>query len=141
MMSILKQSLWVTTVVSVVVSSCLAFTNPNQSASHTTITTSKTRSLSPLFATASSMLPEGIIKTVTTPGNENRRVNLGDIATVKYSCYVPEQNQKPFAKATKQKVVRSFIYFCGGTTRTSVHRSFSRISPSHTLLLRVGCWR
>jgi hypothetical protein len=140
MMNILKQSLWVTTVVSVVVSSCLAFTNPNQSVSHT-ITTSKTRSSSPLFAAASSMLPEGIVKTVTTPGNENRRVNLGDIATVKYSCYVPEQNQKPFAKATKQKVVRSFIYVCVGTTRTSVHCSFFSHIPSHTLLLRVGCWR
>ena len=91
------------------------------------------------------MLPEGIVKTITTPGNENRRVNLGDIATVKYSCYVPEQNQKPFAKATKQKVVRSLYrnYF---DISTSIVVPCSRISLSLSLsltfiLLHVGCWR
>jgi hypothetical protein len=56
------------------------------------------------------MLPEGLLKTITVPGSGDR-ASLGDIATVKYSCYVPTNNQitnnnKPFAKATKQKMVK-----------------------------------
>jgi hypothetical protein len=63
-----------------------------------------------LSVAASSLVPEGIVKTVTTEG-KGRPINLGDIATVKYTCYLPNDadnnnNNKPFAKATKQKMVR-----------------------------------
>jgi hypothetical protein len=101
---ILSKQAWVMTVAMAVVagSSCLAFV-PHPSVSPTP----KTNSSVLLASTLSYMLPEGIVKTITTPGNENRRANLGDIATVKYSCYVPEKNEKPFAKAMRQKVVGS----------------------------------
>jgi FKBP-type peptidyl-prolyl cis-trans isomerase len=57
-----------------------------------------------LFSSAAAgMLPEGLVKTISKPGS-GVRANRGDIATVKYSCYVPDG--KPFAKATKQKLVR-----------------------------------
>jgi FKBP-type peptidyl-prolyl cis-trans isomerase len=48
------------------------------------------------------MLPEGLVKTVSKPGNGNA-AKLGDIATVKYTCYVPDS--KPFAKSSRQKLV------------------------------------
>jgi hypothetical protein len=54
-------------------------------------------------AAAGSASSDGLVKTITTPGNPGQKANLGDIATVKYTCYVP--NSKPFAKATKQKMV------------------------------------
>jgi FKBP-type peptidyl-prolyl cis-trans isomerase len=61
-------------------------------------------------------LPDGIVKTVMTPST-GRRIKLGDIVTVKYTCYLPSPdgkgissnsnnyNGKPFAKATRQKMV------------------------------------
>ena len=51
-------------------------------------------------------LPEGIVKKVSKPGMGSA-VNLGDIATVKYRCYLPsDQSAPPFAKADRQKMVR-----------------------------------
>jgi len=54
----------------------------------------------------SSTLPDGITKTVTKPGT-GKPLRLGDVATVKYSCYVPsgDEPSSPFAKSPKQKVV------------------------------------
>jgi hypothetical protein len=51
-------------------------------------------------------LPEGVIKTISKPGN-GEPVTLGDIATVKYTCYLPgdDSSVAPFAKAEKQKLV------------------------------------
>jgi hypothetical protein len=57
--------------------------------------------------TATETLPEGLLKTVVQPG-QGQRVNLGDIATIKYSCYIiPEDDSTtvPFARALSQKVV------------------------------------
>lgn len=48
-------------------------------------------------------LTDGLLKTVSTPGNSNKPVQLGDIATVKYACYVP--TEKPFSRSDRQKVV------------------------------------
>ena len=58
---------------------------------------------------ASATLPEGIVKTVSQEG-QGPPLELGDIATVKYSCYVVpteknKSNPAPFAKSSKQKVV------------------------------------
>ena len=54
-------------------------------------------------------IAEGLIKTVTQPGRGGP-VMLGDIATVKYSCYLPstnsdQQQNKPFSKSALQKMV------------------------------------
>mmetsp|Transcript_47576 Transcript_47576/g.88316 ORF Transcript_47576/g.88316 Transcript_47576/m.88316 type:complete len:292 (-) Transcript_47576:518-1393(-) len=59
-----------------------------------------------LFSSVSSALPEGITKSVTKPGSGGTLL-LGDVATVKYSCYVPSGDgpSSPFAKSAKQKVV------------------------------------
>jgi hypothetical protein len=47
----------------------------------------------------------GFIKTISKQGS-NKAVQLGDIATVKYSCYLPDNEKAaPFAKAEKQKMV------------------------------------
>jgi peptidylprolyl isomerase len=44
------------------------------------------------------------MKTVSKPGQGNP-VSLGDIATVKYSCYLPnDPKAPPFAKASQQKI-------------------------------------
>jgi hypothetical protein len=49
---------------------------------------------------------EGYIKTVSKPGT-GKQVNLGDIATVKYTCYLPDDAKgAPFARSDKQKMVR-----------------------------------
>ena len=49
----------------------------------------------------------GFIKTVSKPGSSGKPVNLGDIATVKYTCYLPgNEKAAPFARSEKQKMVR-----------------------------------
>ena len=54
----------------------------------------------------SEAVADGLVKTVTKPGN-GMPVQLGDIATVKYSCYLPnDPKAAPFSKANSQKVVR-----------------------------------
>lgn len=65
-----------------------------------------------LFSSPSLNLPEGLRKTISREGNGDF-VKIGDIATVKYSCYLPES--PPFARSDRQKVVRFyFIFFHGG---------------------------
>lgn len=55
-------------------------------------------------ATAAENVAEGLVKTVLQTGQGNQ-VNLGDIATVKYSCYLPDDPKAlPFSKASQQKV-------------------------------------
>eukprot|EP00339_Tiarina_fusa_P006381 CAMPEP_0117062918 /NCGR_PEP_ID=MMETSP0472-20121206/43879_1 /TAXON_ID=693140 ORGANISM="Tiarina fusus, Strain LIS" /NCGR_SAMPLE_ID=MMETSP0472 /ASSEMBLY_ACC=CAM_ASM_000603 /LENGTH=269 /DNA_ID=CAMNT_0004782329 /DNA_START=65 /DNA_END=871 /DNA_ORIENTATION=+ len=57
----------------------------------------------PLYASSAAM--EGIIKTVSKKGFGQPAV-LGDIATVKYSCYLPDDEKAmPFARAERQKMV------------------------------------
>ena len=56
-------------------------------------------------------LPEGMIKQTTEQppvGTQPTKPNLGDIVTVKYTCYGVD-DEKPFAKSTKQKMVRSVV--------------------------------
>ena len=48
-------------------------------------------------------LPEGLFKTVSKEG-DGPPLKRGDIATVKYSCYLPDS--PPFARSEKQRVVR-----------------------------------
>jgi FK506-binding protein 1 len=58
-----------------------------------------------IVLSATKELPEGIVKTVSKPGS-GKAVSLGDIATIKYSCYLPSDDKSsPFAKADKQKMV------------------------------------
>jgi hypothetical protein len=64
-----------------------------------------------LRSAATSQLPEGLLKTVSVEG-KGMPIQLGDIATVKYSCYLPEDaangsgaRSTPFAKSPSQKVV------------------------------------
>jgi len=48
---------------------------------------------------------EGFVKTVSKPGS-SKQVNLGDIATVKYTCYLADDEKAaPFARAERQKMV------------------------------------
>ena len=62
-------------------------------------------SLTTLFSSTAT-LPEGVVKKTSTPGL-GKGVNLGDIATVKYTCYLADQeNAIPFARSEKQKMVR-----------------------------------
>ena len=50
-------------------------------------------------------IPDGILKQVSTPGN-GKAVNLGDIATVRYACYVSgSRDALPVARAERQKMV------------------------------------
>jgi hypothetical protein len=62
------------------------------------------------FATTSTSssteeIATGLLKTISTPGN-GQRVKLGDIATVKYACYLPDQvHALPFAKSSRQTMM------------------------------------
>jgi FKBP-type peptidyl-prolyl cis-trans isomerase len=58
-----------------------------------------------MFSSSVSSLPEGLLKTITKEGN-GPKVRLGDIATIKYTCYV-SGNPTPFARSTSkaQKMV------------------------------------
>jgi hypothetical protein len=50
-------------------------------------------------------LPEGLIKTVSKPGT-GPPLKLGDVASVKYSCYLYDDESKaPFSRSDFQKVV------------------------------------
>jgi len=89
-----------------------AFVTPHQKQQRTT-SRHHPHSSSFLFSTAASTsLPEGLLKTVSKTG-DGMPVQLGDIATVKYACYVVgddddddnTNNNKPFAKSAAQKMV------------------------------------
>ena len=62
-------------------------------------TTASSRSID---STGSPTLPEGLSKTVSKPGY-GPLVQLGDIATIKYACYVADQS-KAFARSAGQKM-------------------------------------
>ena len=95
-------------------SSCTAFV-PNKCTQRT----------AKLFSTKSTTLPEGILKTISKPG-QGKPVSLGDIATVKYTCYLPEdETAKPFAKSDKQKMVSVVCLFD---------------AAFHTVLTTEGCF-
>jgi hypothetical protein len=56
-------------------------------------------------------LPEGLVKKISTVG-QGKAVSLGDIATVKYTCYLSDQEKVvPFARSEKQKMVRPTRYY------------------------------
>ncbi|CAB9516713.1 FK506-binding protein 1 [Seminavis robusta] len=56
-------------------------------------------------AAAAESVADGLVKTVTKAG-QGLPVQLGDIATVKYSCYLPnEPKTPPFSKSNQQKIV------------------------------------
>jgi len=62
-------------------------------------------SSSPLFAATTTVeeITNGLYKTITKKGSKN--VQLGDIATVKYSCYLPNNPELvPFSKAEEQSI-------------------------------------
>jgi hypothetical protein len=64
-------------------------------------------SLSRLFSSNPSTLPEGVVKKISTPG-KGKGVKLGDIATVKYTCYLADEEKAvPFARSEKQRMVSS----------------------------------
>jgi len=69
-------------------------------------TARKRASVTQQFSTAESVstLPEGLLKTVSKIGN-GKPLRRGDVATVKYTCYLPDESKKiPFAKSSMQKV-------------------------------------
>ena len=56
-------------------------------------------------ATATAEVAEGVIKKVTKPGT-GVAAKFGDIATIKYSCYVVGDDMStPFSKSERQKMV------------------------------------
>lgn len=61
-----------------------------------------------LSSTVAPQLAEGILKTISKEG-QGKLVKLGDIATVRYTCYLPDDvaaaSTLPFAKSSKQKMV------------------------------------
>mmetsp|Transcript_31372 Transcript_31372/g.46272 ORF Transcript_31372/g.46272 Transcript_31372/m.46272 type:complete len:288 (+) Transcript_31372:102-965(+) len=54
-----------------------------------------------LLSSSALNLPEGLFKTISKEGSGDL-VNIGDVATVKYSCYLPDS--QPFARSDNQKV-------------------------------------
>jgi FKBP-type peptidyl-prolyl cis-trans isomerase len=81
---------------------------PYGQASRLHTTTSRLPAIIVLRSTAAAVsetVTDGLIKTVTKPG-QGMPVKLGDIATVKYSCYLPnDPKMPPFSKSNQQKVV------------------------------------
>lgn len=67
-------------------------------------TSSTTATTTTVSLNAASTLPEGLLKTISKPGS-GPLLRRGDVATVKYSVYLP--NQPPFSRAASQKVVVS----------------------------------
>ncbi|CAJ1887853.1 unnamed protein product [Cylindrotheca closterium] len=58
-----------------------------------------------LLRFSTTAIPDGIVKQVSSPGS-GKAVNLGDIATVRYSCYVSGNGDAlPVARADRQKMV------------------------------------
>ena len=85
-----------------------------------------------LQAATTNNLPDGLFKTISKAGT-GPLLRRGDVATVKYSCYLP--NQPPFSKATSQKVVVSDANMIAGwetviATMAVGERAIVRIPPS-----------
>lgn len=85
-----------------------------------------------LQAATTNNLPDGLFKTISKPGT-GPLLRRGDVATVKYSCYLP--NQPPFSKSNSQKVVVSDANMIAGwetviATMTVGERAIVRIPPS-----------
>jgi hypothetical protein len=58
-----------------------------------------------VLRSSTAAFPDGIVKQVSSPGS-GKAVNLGDIATVRYSCYVSgNRDALPVARADRQKMV------------------------------------
>lgn len=84
-----------------------------------------------LFSSNPTTLPEGIVKQISTPG-KGKGVDLGDIATVKYSCYLAdEEKTMPFARSEKQKMVSSKVS----------RNSQNKVEEIVILTCLSGCWR
>lgn len=74
---------------------------------HTSTTSRRITASSDLFSSTTATDP-GFVKTISEPGS-GKSVQLGDIATLKYTCYLADDADSvtaPFAKAEKQKMVR-----------------------------------
>merc|ERR1719232_164555 len=59
--------------------------------------------LSSVASGRDTILPEGIKKSITKPGN-GELLKSGDVATIKYACYVKGES-KPFSKSLEQRFV------------------------------------
>lgn len=81
----------------------VAFARPTRATA-----TSAARKNSPLASAVAPELAEGILKTISKIG-QGLPVKMGDIATVRYTCYLPDdvdaKSTLPFAKSSKQKMV------------------------------------
>ena len=90
--------------------------------------------LSMSTATANTMLPEGLVKTIVTKGDNlyaAGSIERGDIVTVKYTCYsVSDDSTKShnvlLARSDKQKTVRCRL------------RLFKKINKIKGVMLWVG---
>ena len=73
--------------------------NPSRIATVTGVPAAVSTAVSALAMTATTtatMLPEGLLKTIVTPGGKDAASNVrqGDYATIKYTCYaVPEEDE------------------------------------------------
>jgi hypothetical protein len=62
------------------------------------------RTTTRLRSSTSTELQDGLIKTISKAGS-GIPLKLGDIASIKYSCYLPNEDSPPFATSDFQKVV------------------------------------
>lgn len=86
-----------------------AFTSLSRAIVKPCSSSSSSCSSSRIFSSAAGTTTElvnGLVKRVSQPGRGGP-ITLGDMATIKYSCYIPgEDKSPPFAKADRQKMVR-----------------------------------
>jgi len=78
-------------------------------------------------------MSEGLLKTVSKPG-QGKPVRLGDIATIKYSCYLPnDSKQPPFAKSSQQRMVVG-----DGTMITGWDKAVRTMSVGERAIVRIS---
>ena len=81
--------------------------------------------LSMTATTTATMLPEGLLKTIVTPGGRDAASNVrqGDYATIKYTCYaVPEEDEDANDETTDTRTTPANILLARSESEKMVRR-------------------
>ena len=103
--------------------------NPSRIATVTGVPAAVSTAVSALAMTATTtatMLPEGLLKTIVTPGGKDAASNVrqGDYATIKYTCYaVPEEDEDANDETTDTRTTPANILLARSESEKMVRLS------------------
>ena len=101
--------------------------NPSRIATVTGVPAAVSTAVSALAMTATTtatMLPEGLLKTIVTPGGKDAASNVrqGDYATIKYTCYAVPEVAANDEKTTDKRTTQANILLARSDSEKMVRR-------------------